>query len=105
MRDCGVLRGRILPDSALGFDDPTHIALGRFLHDNPVGIVEPDRTARFEVIHPEVRATLLLCRPVRGVRSDGYEAVMRMLTSELLTRTPGGLEGPHCGLGPVSSES
>jgi hypothetical protein len=31
--------------------------------------------------------------------------VMRMLTSELLTRTPGGLEGPHCGLGPVSSES
>lgn len=49
--DGRVLRFRAFPYTPLGLDDPVHLTLGGPLHDDPVRMIETNRTARFEVVH------------------------------------------------------
>lgn len=46
----------VLPHAALGFDDPVGFTFRGQLHNHPVGMIEADRAARFQVIAPGLGA-------------------------------------------------
>ena len=62
IEDRVVLSSCTFPDATFGFDYPVDLARFSLLHDYPIRMVESDRPAGLEVVHPELRAGLALLR-------------------------------------------
>jgi hypothetical protein len=71
---------RAFPDATFGLDDPVQTSSSPALHNDPVGVIEADRAARFQVVHPELRTRLTLLGGAEGCKAQD---VGRLLVQEL----------------------